>query len=73
MSVHDFVCQKVLNGVLVSEDAHDNVRAGLRHLHLMAAAVRRAVEDVGVNREYVGERYCLLPSCDGSQMPADCS
>ncbi len=59
MSFHDLVCQKVLNGVLVSEDAHDNVRAGLRHLHLKAAVVRRAVEDVGISREYVGERYCL--------------
>ncbi len=59
MSVHDLVCEKVLSGVLVSEDAHDNVRACLRHLHLKAAVVRRAIEDVGVNREYVGERYCI--------------
>ncbi len=58
MRVHDLVRQEVLNGVLVSEDAHDNVRAGLRHLHLMAAVVRRPVEDVGVNQEYVGEWYC---------------
>ena len=60
MRVHDLVRQEVLNGVLVSEDAHDNVRAGLRHLHLMAAVVRRSVKDVGVNREYVGEWYCFL-------------
>ncbi len=32
----------------LSEDADDNVRAGLRHLHLMAAVVRRLVEDVGI-------------------------
>ncbi len=45
-----------------SEGAHDNVRAGLRHLHLMAAVVRRPVEDVGVNREYVGKRNCFVSS-----------
>ncbi len=72
MSVHDLVCQEVLNGVLVSEDAHDNVRTGLRHLHLMAAVVRRPVEDIGVNREYVG-KMVLLSSCGGNPMPADCS
>ncbi len=55
MSVHDLVSQEVLNGVLVSEDAHDNVRAGLRHLHLKAAVGRRPVEDVGINREYAGK------------------
>ncbi len=60
MSVHDLVCQEVLNGVLVSEDAHDNVRAGLRHLHLMAAVVRRPVENVGINWEYMGKWYCFL-------------
>ncbi len=59
MSVHDLVCKKVLNEVLISEDAHDNVWAGLWHLYLKAAVVWRAVEDVGVNREYVGERCCL--------------
>ncbi len=59
MSDHDLMCQKVLNGIFVSEGAHDNVWAGLRHLYLKAAVVRRALEDVGVNREYVGERYCL--------------
>ncbi len=59
MSAHDLVCQEVLNGVLVSEDSHDNVRVGLRHLHLMAAVVRWPVEDVGVNREYVGKWYCF--------------
>ncbi len=53
MSVHDLSRQKVLNRVSVPEDAHYSVRAGLRHLHLKAAVVRRAVEDVGVNREYV--------------------
>jgi hypothetical protein len=26
----------------------------------MAAVVRRPVEDVGVNREYVGKWYCFL-------------
>ncbi len=57
--VHDLVRQKVLNGIFVFEDAHDNVRAGLRHLHLKAAVVRRAVEDVGVTREYVEKWYCL--------------
>ncbi len=57
MRVPGLVCQEVLNGLLVSEDAHDNVRAGLRHLHLMAAVVRRPVEDVGINREYVGKWY----------------
>ncbi len=60
MSAHDLVCQKVLNGVFVSEDAHDNVRAGLRHLHLKAAVVWRAVEDVGINREYVGKGAASL-------------
>jgi hypothetical protein len=59
MSVHDLVCQKVLNGVLVSEDAHDNVWTGLRYLHLKATIVRRPIKDVGINREYVGERCCL--------------
>jgi hypothetical protein len=59
MSVHDLVCQKVLNGIFVSEDAHDNVWNGLRHFHLKAAVVWRAIEDVGINREYVRERYCL--------------
>ncbi len=71
MRVHDLVRQKVLNGVFVSEDAHDNVRAGLRHLHLMVAVIRRPVEDVGINREYVGKWYCF--PCDGNPMLADCS
>ncbi len=59
MRVHDLVRQEFLNGVLVSEDAHDNVRACLRNLHLMAAVVRRPVEDVGVDQEDVGKWYCL--------------
>ncbi len=73
MSVHDLVCQEVLNGVLVSEDAHDNVRAGLRHLHLEAAVVRRPIEDVGINREYVGERCCFPHVMGVSYQRVDCS
>ncbi len=37
--VHDLMCQKVLDGIFISEDADDNVWAGLRHLHLKAAVV----------------------------------
>ncbi len=59
MSVYDVVSQKVLNGIFVSEDAHDNVRAGLRLLHLKAAVVRRPIKEIGINRKYVGERSCL--------------
>jgi hypothetical protein len=58
--VHDLVCKKVLNGILVSQDAHDDEWASLRHLHFMAAVVQRPVEDVGINREDVGKWYCFL-------------
>jgi hypothetical protein len=39
--VHDLMCQKVLDGIFISEDADDNVWAGLRHLALGICILRR--------------------------------